>query len=459
MQKLKERNTYTPLGASQAQCNCDSELNRDQSLSVQNLKTSFNNTEVNPVQQTERSLKAKVFVLNSQGKPLMPCSYAKSKKMVKKGSAKVIKRFPFTIQLNFKCENKVQEVNLGIDTGFGIIGFSVTSEKEELFSGTLILDGKTKERLDKRRMYRRGRRARHHWYRKPRFLNRQRKKNWLPPSIERRYLTHLRLIEILKKVLPITNVILEIAKFDIQKLQNPDIGEKEYQQGNLYDYQNVVSYLKTIQGNVCLLCKNEFKSGESKVIHHIFPRGDSRRTNRVKGLVLLHKKCHTGKKGIHNLHKEKILQNIKVKKYEQSTFMSIINKRFWNDIPDLKVSFGIITFVDRNKLGLKKTHLNDAFVISKGTNQKRCKPIEIIQKHRNNRVLQLNRKGFKPSIKKEKSKVSSYDILWIESEQYICKGMFNKGKYITFGSTKEKAYFKFSDVTKVFHFGSFAWNM
>ena len=91
---------------------------------------------MNQVQQTERSLKAKVFVLNKQGNPVMPCSYAKSKRMVKKGAARVVKRFPFTIQLNFECENVVQEVNLGIDTGFGNIGFSATTEKAELICGT-----------------------------------------------------------------------------------------------------------------------------------------------------------------------------------------------------------------------------------------------------------------------------------------------------------------------------------
>jgi len=71
---------------------------------LKDSKLTLNNPEVNQVQQTERSLKAKVFVLNKQGNPVMPCSYAKSKRMVKKGAARVVKRFPFTIQLNFECE-------------------------------------------------------------------------------------------------------------------------------------------------------------------------------------------------------------------------------------------------------------------------------------------------------------------------------------------------------------------
>jgi len=94
----------------------------------------------------------------------------------------------------------------------------------------------------------------------------------------------------------------------------------------------------------------------------------------------------------------------------------------------------------------------------RGTDQKRSEPLEINQVHRNNRVLQLNRKGFKPSIKKEKSKVNPRDLFWIKKKQYVCKGMFSYGRYILFGTVKKKEYIKFSEVTKIFHFGSFVWN-
>lgn len=460
MQKLSEELKNVPTNASQVCSSTNFELNKEKTsypelkLSVQdnlkNNKLTDNNIEVNRDQQTDRSLKAKVFVLNLQGKPLMPCSYAKSKRMVKAGKAKVVKRFPFTIQLNFNCENKTQEINLGIDSGYQNIGFSATTKKEELICGTLVLDGKTKERLDERRMYRRGKRARHHWYRKPRFNNRKKKEGWLPPSIQRRYDTHLNLINKIKSILPISSTIIEVAKFDIQKLENPDIQGKEYQQGKLYNLDKV-SYLRNVQNNRCLFCEKEFKIGELKALHHRFRKGDNRRTDRVNGLILLHKACHTK---LHEKHKEKEFQNVKVNQYKQSIFMSIINKRFWKDISDLKVTYGNITSLKRNELGLEKTHFNDAFIISGGINQKRIIPIIIIQKHRNNRVLQLNRNGFKPSIKKEKSKVNPLDLFWVKSKQYTCKGMFSFGKYICYGSTKKKEYFKFSDITKVFSFGS-----
>ncbi len=53
MQRLEERDTYTPPTASQVRCNCDPSLNREETvvsvvpLSVPGLKTSSNGSDVN----------------------------------------------------------------------------------------------------------------------------------------------------------------------------------------------------------------------------------------------------------------------------------------------------------------------------------------------------------------------------------------------------------------------------
>jgi hypothetical protein len=409
---------------------------------------------VNQVQHTERLLQAKVYVISKEGFSLMPCSYAKSKRMVKKGAAKVVKKSPFTIQLNFECENKTQLIVLGIDTGYGTIGFSARTLKEELISGTVKLDGKTKERLDEKRMYRKGRRNKL-WYREPRWLNRvsTKKENWLPPSIERRYQTHLTLIKRIKNLLPVSKVIIEVAKFDIQKLENPDIKGKEYQQGDLYEYQNIRSYLMSREKGLCEHCKKDFKNSSSR-IHHRKPKSKSG-SNRLGNLMLLHTECH---KKIHK--KPELLKKYEkgsTKSYKQSIFMSIINKRFLNDIRDLEVTYGNITFVNRNKLGLTKTHYNDAFVIARGSNQKRTQSFEVIQKHRNNRVLQTNRKGFKPSIRKRRSIIQPLDLFWVDQVKYSCKGMYGYGKYIRYGDMKKKEYFNTKRIEKYFNNGSLIW--
>jgi hypothetical protein len=395
-----------------------------------------------------------VFVKSFSGKPLMPCLPCKAYSLFKSGKATVVKRYPFTIQLTYKRGGEtIQEVSLGIDSGFKFIGFSATTSSKELISGTLTLDNKTKYRLDEKRMYRRGRRNKLR-YRKPRFDNRKLKEGWLPPSIERKYQTHLRLINTIKGLLPIKQVIVEVAKFDIQKIMNPCICGVEYQQGTLYDYCNMVSYLQVRQGNVCPYCKKEFK-GEAKATHHIYRRGDSRRSERAEGLLLLHKACH---EDLHRKGREKEFQK-PVRKFEPSTFMSIVHKMFYKDLPDLKVTYGYLTQLKRNEYEIEKSHSNDAFIISGGNQQKRCKDINVEQKHRNNRVLQLNRKGFKPSIRKVRSFIQPKDIFLVKGKKYRCKGMFGNGKYVLYGEIKKKEYVNVKLVEKYFNFGSFAWNI
>ena len=41
----------------------------------------------------------KVYVLNKHSKPLMPCSPRKARLLLRDKKAKVIKKYPFTIQL------------------------------------------------------------------------------------------------------------------------------------------------------------------------------------------------------------------------------------------------------------------------------------------------------------------------------------------------------------------------
>ena len=258
----------------------------------------------------------KVLVMSKEGKPLMPCSFSKSRSLVKSRKAKLIKtKGFFVIQLNFDCEEKIQDITLWIDTGFWNIGFSAVSAKEELVSWTVLLDWKTKDRLDEKRSNRKFKRSRLR-YRQPRFLNRHKKDWWLPPSTQRRYNTHLILINILKKYLPIKKIIIEIAKFDIQKILNPDIFWIEYQQWTLYDYQNMRSYLLSRENWKCQFCKKQFKKWEASHIHHIKPRSKGW-NNRHDNLAILHDDCHK------TMHKKGIEKNLKSnsKDYNHSTLI------------------------------------------------------------------------------------------------------------------------------------------
>lgn len=449
MQQLSEKLKNLPRDASQVPCSRSLRLNRDQSLSVadslKNSELSDNNPEVNQSRKGEHSLL--VFVLNREGKPLMPCSPSKANKLLKGGKAKVVKRVPFTIQMNYGSSGYKQEVSLGIDTGFGNIGYSCVTDKDELACGTLVLDGKTSSRLTERRMYRRGRRNKL-WYREPRFSNRAKPEGWLPPSTERRYDTHLSLIARLKAILPISSITIEVAKFDIAKIENGEIEGVGYQQGDMYEYQNMRSYLLAREHGLCQLCHKKFDSEHPSHIHHCKQR-NQQGSNRAKNLAILHEKCHT------KLHRQGLKLSAP-KEYKAPTFVSIINKRFWNDVPDAKMTYGNITFVNRQQLGLEKTHYNDAFVIAGGTTQERCLPITIRQKHRNNRAIQMNRKGFAPSIRRRRYPIQPKDLVWIDGEKLVVTSTHCNGTRVITEASKKS--YSIKTVKKAYHFGSFAYN-
>ena len=65
-----------------------------------------------------------VYVLNKDGKPLMPCKPSKARKLLKQGKAKVIKKSPFTVQLLYGSSGYKQPITLGVDAGNKFIGLS-----------------------------------------------------------------------------------------------------------------------------------------------------------------------------------------------------------------------------------------------------------------------------------------------------------------------------------------------
>ena len=145
----------------------------------------------------------------------MPTKNAKARVLLKKKKAKVVSTIPFTIQLLYETTTYTQPITLGIDSGYLNIGFSAVTDTKELISGEVKLLQGMKERIYERSMYRRNRRSRLR-YRKPRWNNRYIPKEWLAPSINHKLDSHLRFIEKLKKILPITYIVVEVSSFDIQ---------------------------------------------------------------------------------------------------------------------------------------------------------------------------------------------------------------------------------------------------
>ena len=379
---------------------------------------------------------SKVYVQDKNGKPLDPTNPARARKLLNKNRAKVVERNPFTIKIiDRKKENSyTKDLTLGIDAGYREVGFSAVNENEELISGVLELRNDISKKLEQRANYRRNRRHRNTRYRKPRFDNRKKSKpkGWLAPSIKHKMNSHIKLVNTLKEILPITKVIIEVAQFDQQKMQNPEIEGVEYQQGKLQGY-NVRNYLLEKFNRECVYCG---KKDIPLEVEHIIPksRGGS---DRVDNLTISCHDCNQEKDnqtakefGYPNVQKQ-------AKKTLKSTaFMNIVRWKIVNEL-NCEYTFGHTTKKKRIELDLDKTHYNDAFVIAGGTTQKRSNPIKANINRRNNRSLQINRKTYGVSIKKEKYPLSPGDLVKYEGDIYKVKGMFNYGSWVRMKNSEE----------------------
>jgi len=301
-----------------------------------------------------------VYILNKNNEPLMPCSSRKARLLLKEDKALVVKRTPFTIKLKFGSSGYKQLINLGIDIGSKTVGLSTSTKKKELYAAELHLRNDIVNLLSTRRQYRRTRRNRLR-YRKTRFLNRVKSKHkgWIAPSIENKIYSHIKMIDMIHKILPVSKIIVETAKFDIQKIKNPEISGIEYQQGEQLGFYNVREYVLWRDGYKCRGrkgCKNK------KIrAHHIISRkfgGD-----RPENFLSLCKECHD------LYHEEKLNLDIK-KKYgfRDAAHVNIMRleliKRLKEKYSNIEETYGYITKFNRIERGLEKSHINDARCIS-----------------------------------------------------------------------------------------------
>ena len=304
-----------------------------------------------------------VYVLDKYGHPLMPTDrYGKVRRLLNNDKAKVIKRCPFTIQLMYESTTYTQDVSLGIDAGSKHIGVSATTTNRELYAADVELRNDIVELLSTRREARSARRNRKTRYRKPRFNNRKRPDGWLAPSIRAKVDTHLKVVEDVYKILPITKIIVEVASFDIQNIKNPDISSTDYQQGDQLNFWNVREYVLFRDNHTCQCCKGKSKDKILNV-HHI----ESRKTggNAPNNLITLCETCH---KGYHN-GTVKLPKSIKRgMSFKDATFMGVMRWAFYNKLkkayPDVNLTYGYITKNVRITNNLPKEHHIDARCIS-----------------------------------------------------------------------------------------------
>ncbi|MDR1536690.1 MAG: HNH endonuclease [Clostridiales bacterium] len=275
--------------------------------------------------------------------------------------AEVARLEPSAIQLLYDSAEYTRPISLGVDAGSKTIGISATAEKEELYAAEVKLRTDIVDLLSTRRAFRRARRNRKTRYRKPRFNNRVRSKHkgWLAPSIESKIQTHIKTVVNIHRILPITKIVVEVASFDIQKIKNPAVSGKDYQQGDQMGFWNAREYVLFRDGHAChgrKGCKNRILN-----VHHIESRkigGDA-----PNNLIALCEDCHS------DYHAGKLKLNLKRgQSFRDAAFMGIMRWAFYNrlkeEFPDAGMTYGYITKNTRIRNGLEKDHAVDARCIS-----------------------------------------------------------------------------------------------
>ena len=387
-----------------------------------------------------------VYVLNKYGQPLMPTSRCgKVKHLLNQGFAKVINRCPFTIQLLYDNNNYTQPISLGIDAGSKVIGVSATTETEELYAAEVELRNDIVDLISTKRELRRSRRNRKTRYRKPRFDNRKNKKDgWLAPSVQHKINTHIRVVDDVCKILPITNIIVEVASFDIQKIKNPDIQGVGYQQGEQLDFWNTREYVLFRDNYTCQCCKGKSKDTRLNV-HHI----ESRKTggDAPNNLITLCETCHKSyHQGLINLPKH-IKRGMS---FRDASFMGIMRWEFYNQLKAkygdiVFMTFGYITKNTRIENNLQKTHCIDAKCISDNPN---AMPIGYYYYQK--KVRNHNRSLHKCTILKGGIRKSNQAPKYVSGYQLFDKVLYNGIECYIFGR-RTSGYFdlRLLDGTKI----------
>jgi hypothetical protein len=254
-------------------------------------------------------------------------------------------------------------MTLGVDTGSAKVGTAVMNEntKEIIYISEITLRNDITDKMTQRAKYRRNRRNRKTRYRAARWLNRANsiKKDRFSPTMTSKINSHLKEINFIKSILPITKIILETATFDAHLLKNPLVSGVGYQQGPNFGYANTKAYVLTRDSYTCQSCKNKKKDSRLHVHHIIFRSNNG--SDDESNLITLCKTCHDA------LHAGKLILKKTGKKkssLKHATQMNSIRIQLLRQLPKAIETFGYITKENRYLLGLPKEHYFDAVAIA-----------------------------------------------------------------------------------------------
>ena len=375
-----------------------------------------------------------VYVLNKNGQPLMPTENHRMVRMLlKEKKAKVVRRTPFTIKLIVKTKEFTQPIVLGVDAGSKTIGFSASTELQELYSAELKPRNDVVNNLSTRREFRKARRSRKTRYRPKRFENRvhSKHKGWLAPSVEVKIQEHVTTIKRICNMLPITIVVVETAEFDLQLIKAVEAGMpvpagEDYQNGEQKGFYNVRQYVFYRDNYKCCHC-GAHGDGVKFEVHHL----ESRKTggNSPNNLVTLCSHCHelVTKGVILTFNKRKS------KSTRDAAFMGIMRKTLMQRLRSeltipIKETKGYITKYIREMHKLSKTHVIDALCIAQHPKAKRLDKVYLIKAVRNH-----NRQLHKASILKYGIRKKNQAATYVKDFKLFDKVLYNNQECFIWG--------------------------
>ncbi len=311
-----------------------------------------------------------VLVIDQDKHPLDPVHPGRARQLLSSGKAAVYRRYPFVLILNRRVpEPHPQPVRLKIDPGSKTTGLAVVNDA----SGQVVWAAELGHRGEQvrgglltRRRVRCGRRQRHTRYRQPRWRNRRRPTGWLAPSLRSRLQNVLTWVERLRRFCPLGAISVELVRFDLQLLQNPDIEGLEYQRGTLFGTE-LRHYLLTKWEQRCAYCS---ATGLPLEIDHVQPRSKGG-SDRVSNLVIACQTCNQAK-GDQPLEaflagRPEVLRRVQAQRKAPLGDAAVVNATRWALYERLKASglpvetgSGGLTKWNRTRRGLPKLHWVDA---------------------------------------------------------------------------------------------------
>ena len=342
-----------------------------------------------------------------------------ARRMLRDGKAAVYRKHPFTIILRpangqaalpgfvsgadvTSGDEPVEPLRLKIDPGSRTTGLAVVNDarRQIVWAGELKHRGpEIRKALDHRRAMRRGRRNRKTRYRPARFNNRCRggchgcggnpaknkslcrpcaakpraKRNpelavkWLPPSLMSRVHNVKTWVKRLCASFPIGAISVEVARFDTQLMENPEIGGVDYQQGELAGYELREYLLEKFQRK-CAYCG---KTDVPLEIEHIVPRSRGG-ANRASNLTIACNSCNQ-KKGNqtaaefgHPQVQEQARRPLRDAAMMNATRYKTLEMLKGFGLP-LEAGTGGRTKYNRTRAGLEKSHWADAACVGEST--------------------------------------------------------------------------------------------